>query len=174
MMKLFLKLTVIAGMSISLISCGGKSNSASLTGWSTKDKESGGFSTKKQYKGQKTPQGMVLIEGGTFTMGHVQDDVMFDWNTTPQKQQVRSFYMDETEVTNQEYIFYLEWLEKVFPPHNENYKYIYQSALPDTLVWRNRLGFNESLTETYLRHPSYADYPVGYKLPIIANGVPID
>ena len=160
MMKLFLKLTVIAGMSISLISCGGKSNSASLTGWSTKDKESGGFSTKKQYKGQKTPQGMVLIEGGTFTMGHVQDDVMFDWNTTPVKQQVRSFYMDETEVTNEEYIFYLEWLEKVFPPKNENYSYIYESALPDTLVWRDRLGFNESLTETYLRHPAYSGYPV--------------
>ena len=160
MMKLFLKLTVIAATLVGFISCGGNSNNASLTGWSPKDKAAGGFSTPKQYKGQKTPPGMVLVEGGTFTMGHVQDDVMFDWNTTPQKQQVRSFYMDETEVTNQEYIFYLEWLEKVFPPHNENYKYIYQSALPDTLVWRNRLGFNESLTETYLRHPSYADYPV--------------
>ena len=26
---------------------------------------------------------MVAIEGGTFTMGRVQDDVMYDWNTTP-------------------------------------------------------------------------------------------
>lgn len=160
MMKFLLKLTVLAVTGISLVSCGGKSNNASLTGWSSKDKAAGGFSTSKQYKGQKTPPGMVLVEGGSFTMGHVQDDVMFDWNTTPQKQQVRSFYMDETEVTNQEYIFYLEWLEKVFPPNNENYKYIYESALPDTLVWRDRLGFNESLTETYLRHPAYADYPV--------------
>ena len=39
---------------------------------------------------------MVAIEGGTFTMGQVQDDVMFDWNTTPKKIHVRSFYMDET------------------------------------------------------------------------------
>ncbi len=33
-------------------------------------------------------------------------------------------------------------------------------ALPDTLVWRNRLGFNEVMTESYLRHPGYGEYPV--------------
>jgi formylglycine-generating enzyme len=159
-MRFLSKLTVIALVATTLIGCGGKSSKGSLTGWTSKDKAAAGFSTDKQYKGQKTPPGMVLIEGGTFTMGHVQDDVMFDWNTTPMQQQVRSFYMDEAEVSNQEYIFYLEWLEKVFPKDNENYKYIFEAALPDTLVWRDRLGFNESLTETYLRHPSYANYPV--------------
>jgi hypothetical protein len=34
---------------------------------------------------------------------------------------------------------------------------IYEGA-SDTLVWRNRLGYNE--TNNYLRHPSYAEYPV--------------
>lgn len=159
-MRFILKLAFIALVSITLISCGGKSNQGSLTGWTSKDKAAGGFSSEKDYKGQKTPPGMVLIEGGTFTMGHVQDDVMFDWNSTPMQQQVRSFYMDEAEVTNQEYLFYLEYMEKVFPPSNENYKYIYGATLPDTLVWRDRLGFNESLTETYLRHPSFSNYPV--------------
>ena len=68
--------------------------------------------------------------------------------------------MDESEVTNSEYIFYLEWMEKVFPPSEPNYKNIYQSAVPDTLVWRDVLGFNELLTENYLRHPAFQDYPV--------------
>ncbi|WP_298370696.1 gliding motility lipoprotein GldJ [uncultured Lutibacter sp.] len=132
-----------------------------LTGWSASDKSAvGSYDSKKGYKGQQAPPGMVLIEGGTFTMGQVQDDVLFDWNTTPVKQQVRSFYMDETEVTNSEYLFYLDWMEKVFPPNNINYEHIYQSAVPDTLVWRDVLGFNELLTENYLRHPGYADYPV--------------
>ncbi|AMC11988.1 gliding motility lipoprotein GldJ [Lutibacter profundi] len=135
-------------------------NKSSLTGWSSKDKAAGGFSSNKNFKGQQAPPGMVLIEGGSFTMGHVQDDVLFDWNTTPVKQQVRSFYLDETEVTNSEYLFYLQWMEKVFPPNDLNYKDIYLSAVPDTLVWRNVLGFNELLTENYLRHPAYADYPV--------------
>jgi len=51
-------------------------------------------------------------------------------------------------------------MEKVFPPSDETYRDIYLSAVPDTLVWRDVLGFNELLTENYLRHPSYADYPV--------------
>ena len=144
------------------VSCHNRTNknSTSLTGWSSKDKAKAGFSESKKYKGQQTPPGMVLIEGGTFTMGHVQDDVLFDWNTTPVKMQVRSFFLDETEVTNEEYHFYLEWLEKIFPKSDDQNEHIYTSALPDTLVWRHTLGANELLTENYLRHPSYSDYPV--------------
>jgi gliding motility-associated lipoprotein GldJ len=148
---------------ISLVSCHNRNprKVVGLTGWSSKDKSAVGFyDSKSGYSGQTAPPGMVLIEGGTFTMGQVQDDVLFDWNTTPVKQQVRSFYMDETEVTNSEYLFYLDWMEKVFPPNDINYEHIYQSAVPDTLVWRDVLGFNELLTENYLRHPGYADYPV--------------
>ncbi|MDV7188572.1 gliding motility lipoprotein GldJ [Lutibacter sp. TH_r2] len=156
------KLGLLAILMVSLVSCHNRSyrNNSSLTGWNSKDKSAAGFSSNTNYKGQETPPGMVLIEGGTFTMGHVQDDVLFDWNTTPVKQQVRSFYLDESEVTNSEYLFYLEYMEKVFPTSNVNYKDIYQSAVPDTLVWRDVLGFNELLTENYLRHPAYADYPV--------------
>ncbi len=144
---------------VSLVSCGGKrsSGTSSLTGWSFNDLDGGAGS---KYKGQPTPPGMVLIEGGTFTMGHVQDDVMFDWNTTPVKMQVRSFYMDEAEVTNREYRLFLQWMEKVYPPSNDNYRNIYKSVLPDTLVWRNTLGEAQLLTETYLRHPAYNEYPV--------------
>ncbi len=142
-------------------SCNKSSKStSSLTGWEYNNPKYGGFQTNSNYKEQGPPPGMVLIEGGTYTMGSVQDDVMFDWNTTPVKQQVRSFYMDEAEVTNREYVFYLQYLERVFPPSDDTYRKIYQSALPDTLVWRNTLGFNELLTENYLRHPAYADYPV--------------
>ncbi|MCB0471483.1 MAG: SUMF1/EgtB/PvdO family nonheme iron enzyme, partial [Flavobacteriaceae bacterium] len=146
---------------VTLASCGKKSRTYSeLTGWRFNDPTYGGFAANTNYQGQKVPPGMVLVEGGTFTMGSVQDDVMFDWNTTPTRQQVRSFFMDEAEVTNLEYLFYLQYLERVYPPSDDNYRKIYQAALPDTLVWRDALGFNELLTETYLRHPSYSDYPV--------------
>jgi gliding motility-associated lipoprotein GldJ len=155
------KFLLILSLVFILASCNKKSKgSSSLTGWNSKDMKAAGFTKNGDYKGEKAPPGMVLVEGGSFTMGHVQDDVMFDWNTTPVKIQIRSFYLDETEVTNAEYLFYLDWLERVFPPNEENYKHIYQSALPDTLVWRNTLGANELLTENYLRHPAYADYPV--------------
>ena len=162
-MKSFIgkKLILVVLVAGALASCGKKGRTSSeLTGWNFNDPTYGGFTANTNYSGQKIPPGMVLIEGGTFTMGSVQDDVMFDWNTSPNKQQVRSFYMDQAEVTNLEYLFYLQYLEKVFPPADDNYRKIYQAALPDTLVWRDALGFNELLSESYLRHPSYSDYPV--------------
>ena len=58
------------------------------------------------------------------------------------------------------YSEYLYWLKYVFSPEEEAYQDIYNGALPDTLVWRNRLGYNETMTNNYLRHPAYAEYPV--------------
>ncbi|TRX35906.1 gliding motility lipoprotein GldJ [Flavobacterium restrictum] len=142
---------------VGFASCSKKSSSKSAsraTGWNVNGQKAA--SSKKQQAGP----GLVFVEGGTFTMGKVQDDVMHDWNNTPTQQHVQSFYMDETEVTNFMYLEYLEWLKKVFPPTEENYKNIYEGASPDTLVWRNRLGYNETMTNNYLRHPSYANYPV--------------
>ena len=131
------------------------------TGWKINDPSNGGFSLATSYGAAQTPPGMIFIEGGSFTMGGVQDDIMYDWNATPTTLHVRSFYMDQTEVTNAMYLEYLYWLKRVFPPHEkEEYRIIYESALPDTLVWRNTLGALDALVETYLRHPAFRDYPV--------------
>ncbi len=137
----------------------GTKGGSKATGWKINDKN-GGFQYNDKFKQQETPPGMIAVEGGTFTMGKVQDDPMHDWNNTPNQQHVQSFYMDETEVTNVMYTEYLFWLKTVFPPEDENYKNIYTGAIPDTLVWRNRLGYNETMTNNYLRHPAYSDYPV--------------
>jgi len=134
-------------------------NNSRATGWDINSDE-GGFQYNTDYKEQEAGPGLVFVEGGTFTMGQVQDDVMHDWNNTPTQQHVQSFYMDETEVTNMMYMEYLDWLKKVFPPTQENFRKIYNGALPDTLVWRNRLGYNETMVNNYLRHPAYGNYPV--------------
>lgn len=134
-------------------------NSSTATGWKINDKK-GGFQYASNFKKQEAAPGLIAIEGGTFTMGKVQDDVMHDWNNTPNQQHVQSFFMDESEVTNLMYMEYLDWLKRIFDPNDENYTNIYNGALPDTLVWRNRLGYNETMTNNYLRHPAYKDYPV--------------
>ena len=157
-----LTLQMLAALAItfSITSCSKSSKGTSkATGWKINDKN-GGFQYNDKYKKQVTPPGMIAVEGGTFTMGKVADDVMHDWNNTPTQQHVQSFYMDETEVTNMMYAEYLFWLKSVFPPADSAYKHIYEGALPDTLVWRDRLGYNETMTNNYLRHPAYGDYPV--------------
>ncbi len=157
-----LKVMVVLALSVTAIGCKKSSsskNSSRATGWQINDRE-GGFQYNTNFKEQETAPGLVFIEGGTFTKGKVQDDVMHDWNNTPTQQHVQSFYMDETEVTNVMYLEYLDWIKRVYPPTDDNFRAIYHGALPDTLVWRNRLGFNEIMTENYLRHPGYAEYPV--------------
>jgi len=157
-----LKVLAVLALTLGFTGCSKKGSTkggSSATGWKINDKK-GGFQFNDKFKQQETPPGMISIEGGTFTMGKVQDDVMHDWNNSPNQQHVQSFFMDETEVTNKMYSEYLFWVKTVFPPTEENYKHIYNGAIPDTLVWRNRLGYNETMTNNYLRHPAYADYPV--------------
>ncbi|SFW42465.1 gliding motility lipoprotein GldJ [Cellulophaga fucicola] len=157
--KVVLSCAVVAG---SITSCKKSSSSKDVsraTGWKINAKE-GGFQHNSDFKEQVTAPGLVFVEGGTFTKGKVQDDVMHDWNNTPTQQHVQSFYMDETEVTNKMYLQFLDYLKSVYPPEDPKYANIYKGALPDTLVWRNRLGFNETMTNNYLRHPGYAEYPV--------------
>lgn len=160
-MKKSVEIIMLFIVSALFFNCNNVSRSSStLTGWNFNDPRYGGYIKGNSFQGQHTPEGMVAVEGGTFTMGQVQDDVMFDWNTTPQQMHVRSFYMDESEVTNSEYLLYVQVTKDVFPPNEDRYKNIYESALPDTLVWRNSLGNTGLLSENYLRHPAYSEYPV--------------
>ncbi|MEO6883541.1 MAG: SUMF1/EgtB/PvdO family nonheme iron enzyme [Bacteroidia bacterium] len=126
------------------------------TGWNYNDKKNGGFEVVP-YEEQETGPGLILVEGGTFTMGRTEQDVNYDWNNVPRRVTVSSFYMDETEVTNLDYLEYLHWTNRVF---SANFPQIYTKALPDTLVWRSKLAYNEPYVNYYLRHPAYRDYPV--------------
>jgi gliding motility-associated lipoprotein GldJ len=157
--KCIFTLAVLSSISIVFTGCSRngavKSGQSSATGW--KIGENGGFDYKgKDYKDQIQGPNLILIHGGTYTKGRVQDDVMKDWNNAPARMQVRSFYMDETEVTNLMYIEYLDWLKRVFVDQPE----IYFSALPDTLVWRNQLGYYDDMVNNYLRHPAFRTHPV--------------
>lgn len=126
------------------------------TGWEYNNPDNGGFEVAFDYYEQETGPGLVLVEGGSFTMGRIEDDVLYDWNNSPRKVTVSSFYMDETEVRNVDYREYLYWLKRVFVDYPE----VFRRALPDTLVWRSRLGYNEPYVEYYFRHPAYQNYPV--------------
>ena len=155
-MKRLLKLGFLLVLGTVIFSSCGKKERSATTGWKYNDQKWGGFE-KKDYEGQATGPNLVLVEGGTFTMGLTDQDVIFEWNAIPRRVTVSSFYMDETEVANIDYREYLYWIQRVF---NESYPEVYLSALPDTLVWREELSFNEPFVETYLRHPSYDNYPV--------------
>jgi formylglycine-generating enzyme len=144
---------LIVGISISAVSCSQKS---STTGWNYNDKNNGGFQVFKNVE-QATGPGLVFVEGGTFVMGSMEQDLLHDQDNLERRITVSSFYMDESEVSNLDYLEYLYWLQRVY---GQDYPEVYKKALPDTLVWRNPLSYNEPFVDNYLRHPSYQNYPV--------------
>jgi len=144
----------IIGTAVILSSCS-KPQSAT-TGWTYNDTKNGGFEVR-EYEGQITGPGLVLIEGGTFTMGANYDDPQYEGHNQARRATVKTFYLDETEVANVDYLEYLYWVNRVF---GTDYPEVYEKALPDTLVWRDELAYNEPMVELYLRHPAYHYYPV--------------
>jgi len=150
-----LNLFGISLIGLVLISSCAKETSSS-TGWEYNNYENGGFE-KFEAREQETGPGLVMIEGGTFTMGRTEQDVMYDWNSRAARVTVASFYLDRTEVTNLHWLEYMYWMKRVY---YKTYPHVYKKSLPDTLAWRTALGYREKYVSYYLRHPSYRDYPV--------------
>jgi gliding motility-associated lipoprotein GldK len=95
-MKKFIACTAILTV---LIGCGKISDKGELVG----------------VKGAKwhpeKPYGMTLVPGGSFIMGKSDADVANVGDASTKTVTVRSFYMDETEITNREYRQFVEWVK---------------------------------------------------------------
>jgi len=95
-MKNFIAFTAILTV---LISCGRSSDKGELVG----------------VKGAKwhpeKPYGMALVPGGSYIMGKSDDDIANVGDAPTKTVTVRSFYMDETEITNSEYRQFVEWVK---------------------------------------------------------------
>lgn len=145
---------------VALAACGGNHNVSNKTGYAYNQPANGGFEVAKNYKrGPVGTYGLIEIEGGAFIMGGSAVDVPGqDLSNFNYKREitVSSFYMDETEVSNTNWLEYLNWIRRNYPT-DEQY---YYEELPDTLVWRRPLSYNEPYVNNYLRHPAYGNYPV--------------
>ena len=86
------------------------------------------------------PFGMVLVPGGSFIMGKSDDDMPSIQDAPTKTVTVRSFYMDETEITNSEYRQFVRWVRDSvirtalaeqfrdrddIGPESEYFKYLY-------------------------------------------------
>ena len=83
-----------------LASCGSSSKSKG---------ELVGVKGKKWYP--EKPYGMELIPRGSFVMGKAEEDQAKQLNAPTRTVTVRSFYMDDTEITNSEYRQFVEWVK---------------------------------------------------------------
>lgn len=97
MRKLLLSSIALAFL---LVSCGSKNKSKG---------ELVGVKGKKWYP--EKPYGMELIPRGAFVMGKADEDQAKVLNAPTRTVTVRSFYMDDTEITNSEYRQFVEWVK---------------------------------------------------------------
>ena len=74
-MKKF-RILALAILAVALVSSCNRESSSS-TGWEFNNPNVGGFQ-KFPFVDQETGPGLLLVEGGTFTMGRSEQDVMFD------------------------------------------------------------------------------------------------
>jgi len=72
------------------------------------------------------PLGMVYIPSGSYNMGENDQDVPFLHQTRSKTVSVQAFYMDQTEITNNEYRQFVEWVrdsiarEKIYEGFEED------------------------------------------------------
>jgi gliding motility-associated lipoprotein GldK len=98
-MKRLLSFLLILAMAGTFFSCN-NSGSGELVGVSRK--------TRPFF--QPDPFGMVFIPQGSFTMGTGEQDITYAFIQEPKTVSVSSFYMDETEITNDEYRQFVYWV----------------------------------------------------------------
>ncbi len=67
-----------------------------------------------------------------------------------------TLFADETEISNFSWLEYVEYNKRKYGATSREYI----STLPDTLVWRQKMSFNEAYVDYYFRHVAYRDYPV--------------
>jgi gliding motility-associated lipoprotein GldK len=68
-----------------------------------------GTPIKRQWFSEK-PTGMALIPSGSFTMGKQDEDITGVINAPTRTVSLRAYYMDETEITNNEYKEFVFWV----------------------------------------------------------------
>lgn len=118
---------------------------------------------------QYQPMGMVQIPPGSFHMGQNDQDVPYSQIALRRQITISGFFMDETEVTNNEYRQFV-----LGPGADETNALQEQGArdtidpmyaeiiMPDTTVWTRDFtyAYNEPMMENYFWHPAFDNYPV--------------
>ncbi len=117
------------------------------------------YKSKADVSDLKIPKGVKkllkdfkYIPMGSFNMG-TSDAGSIAYSRPSRTVSVQAFYISAYEVTNGEYLGFYKYKVK----HTGKFC---ADLLPDTLVWRENLTYNEPYVDYYFRHPAYRNYPV--------------
>lgn len=148
---------ILIGGSV-LVAFGTKSSKVTsrATGWSYNEKAGMQFTVKPGFV-SKIPDGMVAIEGGSYTIGEKGEFVTAQRDNRRRRITVSSFLMDQYEIRNIDWREYTNWMNVVFAKTAPE---LVEKAQPNVKIWREELAYNEPYLQNYFTHPSFDQYPV--------------
>lgn len=118
---------------------------------------------------QTVPYGMVVVPSGTFHMGQSDEDVAATQINYNKQVTIGGFYMDDTEITNNEYRQFEDAMKngdtaKIFSSLNAFETKILEDKKfsPDTSRWEIDFNYHmgDPLVQYYYAHPAFDEYPV--------------
>ncbi|MDX2303052.1 MAG: gliding motility lipoprotein GldJ [Microscillaceae bacterium] len=143
----------------------GKASMVTGVSYNDEDDPNNSF-TVNEYEGQPDAPNLIFIEGGRFTMGSSEEDILSTRDNVERAVSIQSFFMDQTEIANIHWLEYMAYYEK---PENADRlpegftdleTYRSQVLLPDTTVWASELAYNDPYVANYLRYPGFRFFPV--------------
>lgn len=127
------------------------------------DGELYGVEDRPEWESQTVPYGMTIVPGGTFHMGQADEDITSSKINMNRQITIGGFFMDDTEITNNEYRQFIEAMEASADTSADwSIDRVQDELRPDTTVWMNDFTYHlgDPLQEYYYSHPAYDEYPV--------------
>jgi gliding motility-associated lipoprotein GldJ len=97
---------------------------------------------------------LKLIQGGRAILGSQEEDVMAFRDNLERTVSISTFWMDETEMTNNDYKEFLFDMKKRISKDSLD------KLEPSEKVWRGAMSFNDVYESYYFRFPGFNFYPV--------------
>ena len=100
MIQRFYNIVFLSSAILLLTACGRNSNTGDLVG----------VQDRPKWSNDINPYGMVYIPSGRFTMGPSDQDISYSYTARPRAISIQGFYMDDTEISNNEYRQFVNWV----------------------------------------------------------------
>jgi formylglycine-generating enzyme len=131
----------------------GKTSATTGGSFSFDEKDSTNFFVSKRAEQIPGPN-LKFIQGGRTVLGSQEEDVMTFRDNIERTVSIANFYMDETEITNNDYREFLFYMKKNVSADS------LLKLEPSEAVWTSAMSFNDLYQSYYFRFPGFNFYPV--------------
>jgi sulfatase modifying factor 1 len=131
----------------------GKTSATTGGAFSFQENDSTNFFVSKRAEQIPGPN-LKFIQGGRTVLGSQEEDVMAFRDNLERTVSIANFYMDETEITNNDYREFLFYMKKNVSADS------LLKLEPSEAVWTSAMSFNDLYQSYYFRFPGFNFYPV--------------